>query len=441
MTRRHRTWRSWSRTQSCVPHLYARPRSEEEVAELLAYATERDLPVRAAGAGHSFAPLVNTTGVLVDMRGLRGVLATRGAGQDTEVTVAAGTSIGALATALAARGLAVHGLGTTTAPTVAGAVATGTHGGGRHPSLSAQVAAVRLATADGALLDVGGDGADRLNALRLSLGTLGVVTAVTLRCVPAHLLQLREEYGPLGAVLEDPAGWAESAEHVSAFWFPWEERVRHRTLRRTGPPLGPEPRAPRLRALRDDVVRGWLLREATARMPAGRRWRRARRVLARASGAAPGPPRTVPAHRGLVFDQWMRFTAREYAIPLDDLPAVLPVLGAALARTGFTPVLPLELRPGPAEDVWLSPAYGRRTAWINLAAPAGPGRTRWFEAAEAVLGEAGARPHWGKEHGFGADRLRGLYPRWEEFRAVREGLDPGGRFLGAGVRRVLEVGE
>ncbi|MYW70123.1 FAD-binding protein [Streptomyces sp. SID8379] len=372
-----RTWSNWGRTAGCVPARHVVARDAEHVAALVRTARERGWPVRAAGAGHSFAPVTGTSGLLIDTSALRGVTADRSDGQ---VTVGAGTSLGNLGAALHGTGRTVTGLATTPAPTVGGAVATGTHGGGRHPSLSAQVTGARLVTADGEIVDVDADD-PRLAAVRLSLGTLGVVTHLTLACVQDHLLRRDERYLPLADLRADPLGWAACGEHVSAFWFPWQDLHRSRGGRCAA---------------------------------------------------------TAPAHRSVLLPTPPRpFAALEYAVPLERLPHALTALRTALAATGSAAPLPLEIRPGPAEATWLSPAHGRATAWINLAAPPAPGRQRWLRAAERALLAADGRPHWAKLHSLDADALRARHPRWDDFQRVRAALDPEGVFLTPYLRRLF----
>lgn len=430
-----RAWSNWAGTARCSPQTYAIARSEADVATLVRAARERGVPVRAAGAGHSFAPLACTPGMLVDVRRLRGVLAIGRADAATgavTVTVGAGTPLGELAAALHLRGLTVHGLPTTTAPTLAGAVATGTHGGGRHASLSAQVVGFRVVTGTGDMRDVD-LASDLLPAFRVSLGALGVVTRVAIRCVPGQLLERREADGPLDGLLADPVRWAASAEHVSAFWFPWQDRVRHRTLR-PAPDARPSAAVSPVVTIRDDLLRGWALRAAGARTPLPRA---AAQRLAELCRPAPAPPHRGPAHTCCVFPQRLRFAALEYGIPLERLPEAVERLRVALRRTGFTSVLPLEIRPGPAESTWLSPAQGRATAWINLAAPRMPGRDRWLRTAEEVLVEAGGRPHWAKQHSLDASVLHDRYRHWDHFRAARDAFDPDGVFRTPYLDRLL----
>ncbi|MFD6419594.1 D-arabinono-1,4-lactone oxidase [Streptomyces sp. NPDC060194] len=425
-----RAWRNWGRSARCSPALRVVARDEDHVVDLVRAARERGVPVRAVGAGHSFAPLVSTTGLLLDTRQLTGPEAAEEPAAEDCPGFGAGTTLGELGETLHRRGLTVGGLATTTAPTLAGAIATGTHGGGRHASLSAQVAGVRVVTGTGDVLDVGA--ADpRLDALRLSLGVLGVVTRVALRCVPDGVLCRHERTAPLDALTADPEGWARSAEHVSAFWFPWQDVVLVRTWHVHGP--GCRPAAPAPVARPGPAARAGL-RAAASRLPLPAP---VARIAAAPGRPRPGPPLRAPAHRAAVFPQRRRFAALEYAVALDRLPEAVAGLRAALAATGFVSPLPVELRPGPAEPTWLGPAHGRPTAWINLAAPRAPGRTGWLRAAERVLAGIGGRPHWAKLHGLDAAALRDRYPRWDDFAAVRATLDPDGVFLSPCTRRLL----
>ena len=152
--------------------------------------------VKVAGAGHSFTDIACTDGVMVDLSRMNRVLAVDG----DEVTVEAGITLRELGPQLAARGLAMENQGDVDPQTVAGAISTATHGtGARFRNLSAQVTAVRLVTASGEAVDL--RAGDDLLAGRVSLGALGAISTVTLRCVPAFTIHRVDEPRPLDDVL------------------------------------------------------------------------------------------------------------------------------------------------------------------------------------------------------------------------------------------------
>src|SRR6478672_4477856 len=190
-------WRNWSGSQRCAPARVVRPRTR---AELAAAVAEGPGPVRVAGAGHSFSGAATTDGTLLSLDALARVLdADRASGL---VRVEAGIRLHALSAELHSRGLAMPNLGDIDVQSLAGALSTGTHGtGARLPNLSGQVESVELVLADGSERTV--TGGDELLAARVSLGALGVVVAVTLRCVPAFRLRNTDHPEGLDDVLEE----------------------------------------------------------------------------------------------------------------------------------------------------------------------------------------------------------------------------------------------
>src|SRR3954469_26081645 len=187
-------WVNWSRTQRCEPAALERPGTRAELSEIVARAAS----VRVAGSGHSFTGAVLTDGTLLSLERMGRVLDADPA--SGLVRVEAGIDLHRLSRELHFRGLALPNLGDIDVQSLAGAIATGTHGtGARLPNLSAQVEGVELVLADGSEREIAGG--DLLRAARVGLGALGVVVAVTLRCVPAFRLCAVDRPEPLEDVL------------------------------------------------------------------------------------------------------------------------------------------------------------------------------------------------------------------------------------------------
>ncbi len=205
-------WSNWAGTHSCVPVAIERPKSAREVAGAVRRAAEAGRTVRAAGAGHSFSPCVPTDGTLVQLGRLDRILdADRASGL---VKAEAGITLAALNRGLQERGLALPNLGDIDAQSLAGALATGTHGtGARLPNLSAQVEALELVTGTGERRTLTREDGDLLRAARVGLGSLGIVTAVTLRCVPAFRLRGVDATLPLEEVLASLDERADAHDH------------------------------------------------------------------------------------------------------------------------------------------------------------------------------------------------------------------------------------
>src|SRR5215211_2261400 len=236
-------WTNWAGEQVCAPERIFRPVSEKELARAVADASR----VRVAGSGHSFTDIACTDGLLVDLRRMDAVLA-----QDGQlVTVQAGITLHELGKQLAARGLAMESQGDIDRQTLAGALATATHGtGARFANLSSCVEAVRLVMASGDVEEV--SGGDDLLAARVSLGALGVVSAVTLRCVPRFSLRRVDEPRPLAETLERFDELADSNDHFEFFAFPYSDVALVRLSQRGG--FEPEPPGRAERLLQDLVL-------------------------------------------------------------------------------------------------------------------------------------------------------------------------------------------
>lgn len=423
-------WTNWSGGQSCVPVALERPRSRAGVADAVGRAAQAGRRVRVAGAGHSFSALAVTDGTMLRLDRLARVLDADPA--SGLVRVEAGIGLAALNSELDALGLALENLGDIDAQALAGALATATHGtGGRLPNLSAQVEALELVLADGSERTLTAADGDLFRAARVSLGTLGVVVAVTLRCVPAFRLRAVDEPAPLDAVLEQLDARVDGNDHFELWTFPHSPDAITRTNNRTEAPARPPSRA---RAWVDEVL---LENHALAALNrTGRRFPRAIPALNRTAGRSVSRRERVDvSHRIFATQRRVRFEEMEYAVPRAQARSALAACREILARhpVGF----PVELRFTAGDDALLSPAHGRETAYLAVHVFEGVAFEAPFREVEAAMGALGGRPHWGKRSFLAASELAPRYPRWAAFAEAREALDPGGRFLNPATERLL----
>jgi FAD-linked oxidoreductase len=355
-------WQNWAGNQAAAPQRLVTPRSAAEVAEAVTLATRDGLTVRMTGSGHSFTAVAATSGVMLDPGGLRAIRSVdEEAGQ---VTVEAGCRLRDLNEALYARGLALANMGDIQEQTVAGAIQTGTHGTGRDlGGIAAQVTALEMVLADGSVACCSADqSAELFQAARIGLGALGVLTAVTLRVVPAFLLTAREE----------PMNWAEvvarldelssANEHFEFYWFPHTDGcLTKRNNRRDGPPRP----LPRWRHQLDDEFLSNTLFGATCRL--GQRFPAVipaiNGVAAKALGAR---TYTDAAYRVFTSPRRVRFKEQEYAVPREALAGVLGEVRDLFARRDWRISFPIEVRVTPGDEPWLSTAYGRASAYIAI---------------------------------------------------------------------------
>jgi L-gulono-1,4-lactone dehydrogenase len=421
-------WSNWAGDQRCQPAALERPAAVGEVVDALARALAAGRCVRVAGAGHSFTGAALTDGTLVSLQRMGALLdADRASGL---VRVQAGMTIRALNDALAAHRLALPNLGDIDAQAIAGAVGTATHGtGATLPNLSAQVRALQLVTADGEVREI--DGGDDLLAARVALGTLGVVTELTLEVVPAFTLRGDDAPVPLATVLDELDARADGHRHFELFVFPHADTALTRTNDAVDEAARPRSRA---RAYVDDVLltnRAFQLACAIghavpAAIPA------LNRLVTRLAGSS---TRVDRSDRIFATPRLVRFTEMEYALPRPVAAAAVRAIKAAAER--FAINFPIEVRFVAGDDALLSPAYERETVYVAVHAYKGMAWEPYFRAVEAIADEHGGRPHWGKRHFQTAATLAPRYPGWERFAAVRGRFDAAGVFSNAYTDRVL----
>jgi L-gulonolactone oxidase len=426
-------WRNWAgneRADVDVVH----PASTDEVAAVLTAAAAAGRRVRPIGSSHSFSGV----GVPEDVQLMCDRLVGVGeVGEDGLVTVGAGTPLHRLNAELVRQGWSLTNLGDIDRQTIAGALATGTHGTGtRYGGLATQVRGIELVTAAGEVLSCHADrDPDVFSAARVGLGALGVVTALTLQAVPAFALRAVEGPGTLTAAIEGFEELMSSADHVEFYWFPHTDATLLKCNTRVPLDEGLAP-LPRWRAVWDDEI---LANAAFAGVvAAGRRVPALVPPLARMSARALSARSwTDHSHRVFVSRRRVRFLEMEYAVPRAEAPAVLAELRRVHESSDWRSAFPVEVRTAAADDVPLSTASGRDSVYVAAHVPAGTPPGPWFEALEAIAGAVGGRPHWGKLHGLDAATLCTRYPRFGEFVAVRDRLDPAGTLSNAYLDRVL----
>ena len=434
-TRGRATWRNWAGNQSSSPAEVLAPATTEELAAAVVRAAGSGLRVKAAGSGHSFTDIAATDGLHLHLHRLSGVVAVDMGAR--RVRVLAGTPLHVLNPALQALGLALPNLGDIDRQTISGAIATGTHGTGlRKQGIAAAVSGLTLVLADGSTLECSAEKEpDVFAAARVGLGALGVLTEVELQCVPAFRLHAKEFGADLREVLARLDADLEANDHVDMHWFPLTDRVLVKHNNRVDDDAPARP-LPAWRARLDDDLLSNRLYELTNR--AATRWPRIvpplNTVSARLLGAR---EYTDDSWRVFVAERRVRFRESEYAVPLAAARDVVTEVRSWLDRHRAPLTFPLELRFTGADDVWLSTAYERANAYVAMHQYHRMDDYGAFAAFEQIVARYDGRPHWGKLHTLGADRFRELYPRFDDFLAVRDRLDPGRVFSNPYLERVL----
>ena len=406
---------NWSGTHTYAAAALHRPASLEELQEIVAVAPR----LRVLGSGHAFNDIADSAEqVSLEAMPAEVILDHAAA----TVTVAGGLRYGDLVDALVLEGLALHNLASLPHISIAGAVATGTHGSGDcNGNLATAVAALELVTSAGEVVTAA-RGEPDFDGMVVGLGALGVVTRVTLDVEPAYQVRQRVFDGlRWEALAERFDAVMGSGDSVSVFsrWAGTTDQVWVKS--RVGD--APEEVRPDLFGARAATVE--------------------RHPILGLDPVNCSPQLGVP---GAWWDRLphfrMGFTPSageemqsEYLLPREHAVAAIEAIRAIAARV--TPVLLVsEIRTAAADGLWMSPMHGRETVAFHFTwAPEPEGVARAVAVLEDALAPFGARPHWGKVFRAEAAEVAPLYERAGDFAALAERLDPRGAFRNAWLER------
>jgi FAD-linked oxidoreductase len=420
------TWRNWAGNQKANPVSIDAPRSVGELAALVASASGQGQKVKAVGSGHSFTSAAATNGRMIRLENLSGILHIDHA--SCQVTVGAGTRLSDLNTLLHTEGLALANLGDIAYQTVAGAISTSTHGTGKAlTGLAGQVVAMKLINGQGEIIECSKSLNPHIfDVARVSVGALGIITEYTLQAVPSFRLRALEQPMRLDDVLENAHDLANVHDHFEFFWIPHTKWALTKRNNRTEDELQPLP-----------CVKGWIDKTFMENYAFGALCRigRARpSLIPRLATALPSSgSREYVDQSFKIFasPRIVRFYEMEHALPVEALVPALKEIRAMVHRKGYLLNFPVEVRFTKGDDVPLSTAFGRDSAYIAVHVYKGMECEPFFRDVEDILRAYDARPHWGKMHYRDAEELSKLYPRWDEFIALRNQLDPQRTFSNA----------
>ncbi|MFE6995478.1 D-arabinono-1,4-lactone oxidase [Microbacterium sp. NPDC057659] len=435
MTRPGGTWQNWGRSASVRPVRVERPRTPEGVQRAVKAAARQGLTVKAIGAGHSFTGIAVAPGVLLELDDMQGLVS---ADRETGlVTLLAGTRLHRIPGLLAPYGLAMENLGDIDRQSISGAISTGTHGtGARFGGIATQVRGLTIITAEGEFLRIDGEqNSEMLPGAVVGLGALGVVVEVTLQCVPAFVLQAVDAPQPLEQALDTIHDQVAASDHVEFYWHPHTDVALTKTQTRLPESARREPLPAVGHWVDETLLTNGVFRVfcATSRIAPGI-IPPFNRLAVKLTGDA---SYSDQSHRVLIHRRTVRFREMEWAIPAEHVVPAFREVQQLIADKGWKIEFPVEVRFAEADDLWLSTASGRDSAYIAVHRYWRADPREYFDAVEQIMAGYGGRPHWGKLHSLTADQLRERYPRFDDFVALRDRLDPDRMFGNRHLERIL----
>ncbi|WP_331373047.1 D-arabinono-1,4-lactone oxidase [Sinorhizobium chiapasense] len=403
-------WRNWVGNQSCIVRHKGAPESEVALAEMVREATALGLNVRCAGSGHSFTPVVATSGLLLTLSGMQGVVGIDQARK--RVSVRAGTTINQLGKVLKSSGLSLINQGDIDSQALAGALTTGTHGtGAKLGNMASQIVGMRLVQPDGSILVVDETTPDLLEAARVSVGMLGVISEITLQTMDAYNLHEKLWRCDFDECMEQHDELAAKHRHFGFFWCPVPESRHCYCL--------PDTASVSTTSKTSDVCEMKVI-DITDRPPMEQAFEK----IAYSSEIYP-------------IEYIPNFHELEYAVPVAHGKDAVRAVRKLMLEKHPTCIYPIEYRFTAGDSGWISPFYQQDSITLSVSGEPGTDYWEYLKDVDTILRQYGSRPHWGKMHFLGAEDVTALYPRAGDFRALRARVDPEGRFLNDHLRQLF----
>lgn len=417
------SWNNWLGNYSGNPEIIY-PESESDIVTIFEKATITKRNVRVTGSGHSFTALCFTNDILVSLDRMSGLVNTDAVNHTA--TVKGGTKLNQLSALLFAEGLALENMGDIDVQSLAGALSTGTHGTGLNFGiLSTQVVKIRIVTPAGKITECSlEENAELFGAAQVSLGVLGIITEYTLQCRPAYKLHYVAKKASLFEVIDSIDEYNNSNRNFEFYWFPYTNVVQTKCSNETD---GDVKIPLKLQSRADDLLEneafGILCKTAKQFSSF------AYSVNKIAAAVISNADKTDWSYKIYATQRRVRFMEMEYNIPYEAFSDAKKQLVKLINSKKFRIAFPVENRFVKADDIFLSPAQGRKSAYIAVHQYKGMEYEPYFRAVEEIMIAYDGRPHWGKMHFRKADYFEKMYPGWDRFLTVRKQCDPDGILL------------
>lgn len=424
--------KNWSGHLSWNPYEICYPKSEEEVQAIILKAASEGRKVRTIGTGHSFTQLSVTDDYLVSLDEYQGLSMVDQL--NYQASIKGGTKLALLGELLYAEGMAMENLGDIDVQSIAGTISTGTHGTGiEFGTISTQVIALKFINGLGEIIQCSVDqNFELFKAAQVSLGAFGIITEVTLQCVPAYKLALQNKKVPLAEVLGNYKQLNKENRNFEFYWFPYTKDTWTKT---SNVVKGQANKVGLINYYSEFIAENLVFQvfcEMANLIPS------LNKSISKISAAAiSNSTKIYDSHKVYATTRWVRFNEMEYNVPLEAYDDVIKDVVNCLNSKKFPIHFPIENRFVKGDDILLSPAYGRDSAYIAIHAYHKKDQGPYFKALEEIFRAYDGRPHWGKMNNLNSSDFASIYPAFEKFAMFRQRQDPNGLFLSPYLKTIL----
>ncbi len=375
-------------------------------------------------------PLVPTDDTIVSLSRMSGVVS-----HDAELqqaVIRGGTRLGDIGAPLAERGQALINMPDIDEQSLAGALGTATHGTGASLGcMSSFVEGVQLVTASGDVLECDRqNNPDLFQAARVNLGALGVVTEVRLQNLELYSLKRETTWMPIEEILETAESVADQNRNFEFYYIPFSGMGFQDIHNLTSEP----PSSTELMDQNDGAETLMQLRDWLSWSPKVREL-----VLGSYLKTVAKEVTVAPSWQTYTKERNVRFNEMEYHLPRENALQAFREIKAVVEKSFPEVFFPFEVRFIKSDDIWLSPFYGRETCSIAVHRFFNEDFQPMFKAVEPIMKKYHGRPHWGKLNTMTESEFAGHYPRWNDFKAIRQELDPAGKFLNPYLKNIFNL--
>ncbi len=433
-------WTNWSGSFTTTPSEIFQPNSEKDIIDIIQKASNEDKVVKAIGSGHSCSLIAAAdNGYLLDLQtNYQGII--HFDESTKQLTVKSGTSLQQIAEFALQNDCALDNLGTIVSQSIAGAISTGTHGSGiTHGAVDQSILTISIITANGSLkIFDKRTNTEEFNLAVVSLGALGIISTVTIQLVANFNMKITTKNLDFDEMIAHiPKAYTD--DYMRFWWAPHTNRVQYWEAHKT---LDKADKISNWKFYLNDIFKGNFLHELGL-------W------------ITSFTPKKIPTLNKLMYKMLLSkenttvsnfldaFTlpilvkqkVMEYAIPAEHTEAVLKEIRKVLEQKEHLVHMPIEVRFTPKNEAALSMSHGKKSCYIGIIAYKPFGKDinydTYFEDIHNIYTKYEGRPHWAKVTYYSKEQLASLYPDWKEFDALKNKLDPKGRFLNDYLKRIF----
>ena len=427
--------KNWAGNITWNPSEIAYPTSEEEIQQLVLKAANDRKSIRVIGTGHSFTALCQTENILVSLDKYQGLVTVNK--EKVHATVKGGTKLNYLGELLFKEGMAMENLGDIDVQSIAGTISTGTHGtGANFGTISTQVIALRFVNGKGEIVSCSEtENRALFKSAQVSMGALGIITQITLQCVPLYKLGVEMKAAPLAEVLSNLQSHLDNNRNFEFFWLPYTNKVATKISNIEA--TSEVDKISFFNYWSEYVVENYLFMGICE---FGRWFPSKTQAISKLTANLISDSKKIAAsHKIYATPRLVKFQEMEYNVPAEAYQDVIKEVVKTVNSGKFNVHFPIENRWVKGDDITMSPANGRDSAYIACHVYSNKDSGPYFQALEEIFRAYDGRPHWGKMNTLSPTVIADMYPEFSTFMKHRAQQDPDNIFVSPYIQQLLGI--